>query len=246
MEIRVIGIDCATDPKKTGIAIGNYHDNNMEVLETRIPANVEIMYQYIEKWIKGQESILIAIDAPLGWPNDLGASLANHLAGENLSTIPNNLFRRETDRFVKSTIGKQPLDVGADRIARTAHAALRILNELRERTGKKISLAWNNESFKGIKAVEVYPAATLHTYGIKNTGYKGKKQIIARKEIIESLREHVNLPENLDVIVENDDALDSVICLLAAKNFIDGEIYYPENIETGKKEGWIWFRKPNI
>ena len=42
---------------------------------------------------------------------------------------------------VRDRIGKQSLDVGADRIARTAHAALQLLHELRGRLGKPIPLA---------------------------------------------------------------------------------------------------------
>src|SRR5437016_7332440 len=41
------------------------------------------------------------------------------------------MFRRVTDDVIYERLGKRPLDVGADRIARTAHAALRFLEELR-------------------------------------------------------------------------------------------------------------------
>jgi hypothetical protein len=41
------------------------------------------------------------------------------------------MFRRMTDRAIHKNVGRTPLDVGADWIARTAHAALRFLAELR-------------------------------------------------------------------------------------------------------------------
>ncbi len=84
----------------------------------------------------------LALDAPLGWPAVLGETLGPHIAGESLDGTPNELFRRQTDHFIKAVIGRQPLDVGADRIARTAHAALGLLEQLRQLTGQPVPLAW--------------------------------------------------------------------------------------------------------
>ena len=54
-----------------------------------------------------------------------------------------NLFRRETDREIKRRLGRQPLDVGADRIARTGHRALEILSKLADSLKlREILLAW--------------------------------------------------------------------------------------------------------
>lgn len=68
----------------------------------------------------------------------MGQALNYHYAAEGVSIGPNDLFRRETYRFIKRNVGKQPLDVGADRIARTAHAALKVIEELRLLTSKPI------------------------------------------------------------------------------------------------------------
>ncbi len=53
------------------------------------------------------------------------------------------------------------MDVGADKIAKCAYAALRFINALSELTGKIIDLAWSPGSNQGLKVIEVYPAATL-------------------------------------------------------------------------------------
>jgi len=199
--------------------------------------------QTIYEWISPNENVLLAIDSPLGWPVNMGKTLCYHSAGKGIDIDSNDLFRRETDKFVKRKLGKQPLDVGADRIARTAHTALRIINELRLLTGKTIQLAWDNQNLIDISAIEVYPAATLDCYKITSTGYKEKNKKYVRKEIVDLLRNYMIIPKDLVILEENADALDSVICLLAAKDFIDGNVYYPEDIGLAKLEGWIWVKK---
>jgi hypothetical protein len=74
---------------------------------------------------------LIAIDAPLGWPAGAGEAFTAHRAGDSIPIEADALFRRETDRFVYRLLGQTPLEVGADKIARTALAALSFLGDLR-------------------------------------------------------------------------------------------------------------------
>jgi predicted RNase H-like nuclease len=241
--IKVIGIDCATDVKSTGLSLGSYYDNKIELKETRLGSKSTSVSETIYSWISPNEKVLLAIDAPLGWPANLGQALYNHNAGQVIDIDSNDLFRRETDRFIKRNLGKQPLDVRADRIARTAHSALRIINELGRLVGKSIELSWDNLFLKGISAIEVYPAATLGCYGIKSTGYKEKNQQQIRREVISGLRAHMIMLNDVDMLEQNADALDSAVCLLAAKDFIEGNVYYPENISLAKKEGWIWVKR---
>lgn len=132
------------------------------------------------------------------------------------------------------------MDVGADRIARIAHSALKIINELIRLIGRPIELAWDNLNSKGISAIEVHPAATLGCYGIKSSGYKEKRHQSGRENIIKGLREYLIMQSDVDFLELNADALDSTVCLLAAKDFIEGNVYCPVNISLTKKEGWIW------
>ena len=77
----------------------------------------------IPNWLPNRGvQILSAMDAPLGWPAPVAQSLPNHNAGDFLTGTENAFFRRETDRFIRERIGKQSLNVDADRIARTAPA----------------------------------------------------------------------------------------------------------------------------
>ncbi|SHK22204.1 DUF429 domain-containing protein [Tepidibacter formicigenes] len=242
MNIKVVGIDCATDPKKVGLSLGMYIDGEINLLRARLGTKESSLAKTIYDWIDKEEKVLLAIDAPLGWPVNLGKHLENHNAGESIDVDSNSLFRRETDKFIKRKIGKQSLDVGADRIARTAHAALKILHELRRLTGENISLAWSNKTNTRISAIEVYPAATLECYNIVSSGYKDKNKILIRKKIINELGKHLNFTDSIALLEENADILDSTICLLAAKDFIEGNVYYPEDIEVAKKESWIWVK----
>lgn len=116
----------------------------------------------------GRSSVLLALDAPLGWPEELGRSLLQHRAGDPIESEPNRLFKRKTDAEIFRRLHKRPLEVGANLIARTAHAALGLLNNVRRLTGHDIPLAWDPTNLGRIAAIEVYPAATLLARGFKN------------------------------------------------------------------------------
>lgn len=119
--VTVIGIDCATVDERTGVAVGLWTDGNLEIRTGRrcgrgVRAE-EVVSRACERAVG---PILLALDAPLGWPVPLSDSLRGHRAGEPLAAEPSAMFSRETDRFIRAQLGKKPLEVGADRIARTA------------------------------------------------------------------------------------------------------------------------------
>ena len=165
--------------------------------------------------------------------------LSGHRAGEPIHTAPNDLFRRETDRFIQRTLGKTPLDVGADRIARTAHAALRMLGEIRREFALPIPLAWSTPP-EGVAAIEVYPAATLLAHGVRASGYKRPTQVEARQEILSALARTMAIRTEASLLETSADALDAVVCLLAAKDFLEGRAVGPTDRALAEIEGWIW------
>ncbi|NCB74153.1 MAG: DUF429 domain-containing protein [Clostridia bacterium] len=240
--VKVIGMDCATDAKKVGLAMGTYRDHGITLLETKLGSDGNSIAEIIMNWIHEGDKVVFAIDAPLGWPENLGNTLFHHLAGQALSVESNLMFRRETDRFIKKTLGKQPLDVGADRIARTAHAALKILGELQQ-ANNKMEMAWNPEKLNKMAIIEVYPAATLQCYGIRSDGYKEKGQQAERDEILNGLRKVMDFRCDSIHMRQSADVLDSTVCLLAANDFLNGDVYFPSDLEKAKKEGWIWVKK---
>ena len=144
--LSVIGVDCATDSTKVGVAAGLYHGGQFRVTDVELCTKEQNAASLTAKWLAGCSKCVIGIDAPLGWPQPLAESLANHSAGDHIAAPAHHLFRRETDRYVYQKTRKMPLDVGADRIARTAYAALQMLNDIRQQTGKRVPLAWTSSS----------------------------------------------------------------------------------------------------
>ena len=240
----LIGIDCATQDSKVGIAWGTLTGTVVEVAEALVCGRTVSAASQIADWTRSASGpTLLAIDAPLGWPTALGPQLINHSAGKEISTSANELFRRKTDRFIQERLKKTPLDVGADRIARTAHAALRMIGELRHLVGQPIPMAWS-PAITGIEAIEVYPAATLLSRGIRSGGYKRPENISERREIIEGLASELMLRSCITQVEQNADALDAAVCLLAAADFVRGQAAPPEDTIAAVREGWIWTRVP--
>jgi predicted RNase H-like nuclease len=237
----VVGIDCATDPKKVGIALADCDKGRCALVAVELGESQELLARKIASSLPSSGAALLALDAPLGWPASLGPALVQHAAGEPVRQNPNLLFRRGTDRFVKAEIGKQPLDVGADRIARTAVAALRLVADIRKLTGHPIPLAWSPEISDGPAAIEVYPAATLTAHGLRASGYKALRDEEQRAKILQGLRDRVEIEPSLrSLLRSNADALDAVVCVLAGSDFIRGGALPPPNLDEAKREGWIW------
>ena len=246
MSVTTIGIDCATDPRRVGLAFGRYEEGRTSVEEVTLGTRALPPVEVVAPWLRDAPGpVLLALDAPLGWPAPLGRALGSHRAGDPLEDTTHALFRRSTDRFVRERIGKQSLDVGADRIARTAHAALDLLSRLRKRSGSTVPLAWE-PGFKGTAAIEVYPAATLRAHGIGARGYKkkGAPGVEARERVAAALGDRIALPPDRSLLRESDDALDAVTCLLAAQDFLLGDALPPLTQALAEREGWIWVRAP--
>ena len=237
----IIGVDCATDPKNVGLARGIWRNGKLHITDVTNGKN-HAPEEIIEEWISNSETCLLALDAPLGWPQDFGRTLAKHNAGMPLLKEANQFFRRETDRFIQHTLGKVPLDVGADRIARTALTALGLLGSLSEKLDIDIPLAWEEE-FSGIAGIEVYPAGTLHAASVQSSAYKRSDQVDTREKIIAWLATEAELPNDLSLPLEDADALDAMLCVLAGADFLAGRAYPPTNLALAQKEGWIWVRK---
>ena len=242
----IIGVDCATTPEKTGLARGKLgRDDRLCVSHVMLGSAGSSAAATIAGWLNDCEHFLIAMDAPLGWPAPMAEALSGHRAGQPLSGEANHFFRRTTDRFVHDKLNKTPLDVGADRIARTAKAALSLLQHVREDSQQPILLVWKQPPQES-GAIEVYPAATLLSRGIPCTGYKGNKpnHRTAREEILERLQAEVDISAELFAkIPKNDDLLDAMVCVLAGADFVRGAALPPKNIKEVEREGWIWFRE---
>jgi len=245
MRINIIGIDCATNPVNVGIAFGRFCNGHTVVKRIQQGSSRERPADIVPAWLKGQDDpTLLALDAPLGWPKSLAEELSEHIAGRKFKSSANDLFRRTTDIFIKRKIGKQSLDVGADRIARTAHSALQLLDNLRKALRQDIELAWEPTIY-GISAIEVYPAATLIAHGIDTQGYKSKDGLTERRRVINALKDLVEVSGDIPNIERRSDCVDAIACVLAGHDFLSGHALPPSVNMPVLKEGWIWVRRPN-
>jgi predicted nuclease with RNAse H fold len=245
----IVGIDCATLASKTGLAFAEYVDGRLEVRECIIAdARIPIAEQVV-RWLKPTATALLALDSPLGWPALLGTTLAGHKAGIAIYVKSNELFRRHTDEVVRATLGKSPLEVGADRIARTAIAALSLLADVGVLIGKNIALAWEAQINEGIRAIEVYPAGTLRAYQQIGFAPNSGNADQDKQSLIAKMRKNgrLHFDRGNSKSIDNEHALDSVLCALAATDFIEKRVIFPgtdKERELARKEGWIWVRDP--
>ena len=243
MNHTLIGIDCATQPARVGLARATLGGGKLRIDAVMLGSELTSIPATIASWFT--ESTLLALDAPLGWPAPLAEAIATHSAGAPLRQPRELLFNRHTDRLIHQRIGKKPLDVGADRIARTAHAALTLLAQLGKLNGSSIPLAWIPGA-DPLAAIETYPAATFLKRGCSLRGYKRNDKLgrAAKQAIVDAIDSEASLGVDRDVLLANDDALDAVGCVLAGADFLRGQALGPEpnTIATAKREGWIWLQ----
>lgn len=242
----IVGIDCATEPARIGLARAEFGSGGCLLTDLQLGIDGPV-HEVVGRWLRGAKQGLIALDAPLGWPSLLADMLPEHRAGDRLVGEPNRLFHRLTDDHVLRTIGKNPLEVAADRIARTAHRSLELLDRIRTCTKSDIPLAWT-PGCNGLQAIEVYPAATLAAHGLPSSRYKDARRETcapARKSIVAALTARIEVRDHVPALLENADLLDAGVCVLAALDFLAGECMSPTiGAQTARKEGWIWVKRP--
>jgi len=245
----VVGVDCATVSQKTGLAFAVVAGGALTIEECLVARPKVRVSDQIYDRLHGHSAALLALDAPLGWPSEIGTHLSEHSAGRALSIESDVLFRRRTDQVIRDRLHKAPLEVAANFIARTAVSALKLLEELSELNGEVIPLAWEPPQQNGIYAIEVYPAGTLRAYlkmgFLKSTGttIEQKRALLRKSQRDGRLRFGTSVAQSM----ENTHALDSVMCCVAALDFLQRKSIRPrfEDMDKAKKEGWIWVRDPS-
>lgn len=239
--LQILGVDAAVDPRNTGYAIATSEAGTWRIDGLSTGSRTTDLAEQITAQLDPNRPILVAIDAPLGWPAPLAKALKDHTAGEPLPLDPSTDFARQTDRFVREKTGLKPLDVGADRIARTAAAALTLIEALRTRTGQPLPLLSSPEDARTGGLIEVYPAATLKQHGLPHRGYKKSHATQERTATSDGISGKVNLGPCRQACIDSDHCLDAVLCVLTATDFLAGQCLSPPFGAVWKQEGWIWF-----
>jgi predicted nuclease with RNAse H fold len=241
-KISIIGVDCATEKKKVAIGYGIFSGDKPILKKVVISEGKEEPVDVICKLVKKVKPVLFAFDAPLGWPKEMAHILTEHKAGEPIYVDANSLFNRETELFIKKVIGKKPLEIGADRIARTTKWTLDLIDALRKKLGYDIPISWDHNEILPASVIEVYPAATLLSRNINIKGYKSKNNSESRIQILKKLESYIKIDEDKKKIIETSHKLDAVICVLAASDYLRGDCIPPPEELSVEKEGWIWIR----
>ena len=252
----IIGVDCAAQPGKTGIAFG-WRDQDYLFFDSLLLPHRLTFQQIadrIAEYAKKGDRVLLAFDAPLGWPRSLSEELWNHHAGDRIKGDPDELFSRMTDRFVRDKTGIRPLEVGANLIARTSRSALELLALVVEKLeiGFVPVVAGTGRSGL-IEVVEVFPKLQLWALGLTTDGYKGTgdKEKESREKLVMDLIRHKETGhvhfEGVEIgMILDDNLLDAALCVLAGYDFLGGNCFpcppKEEILDQAFKEGWIWFR----
>ena len=79
----IIGIDCSANPKKCGVAVAKYCGGKSTLHSLSCGDLKYNIHRWLREFYSKKERCLIAFDAPLGWPQQLGEMLSTHMAGNN-------------------------------------------------------------------------------------------------------------------------------------------------------------------
>lgn len=101
----ILGVDCATVATKTGLARAVLENGRWHLRDALIGTKDAPPAQVLAGWIDEDPAALLALDAPLGWPIDLGDALVGHRAGDPITAPSERLFARATDHAVHARLG---------------------------------------------------------------------------------------------------------------------------------------------
>ncbi len=146
-----------------------------------------------------------------------------------MNATSDSLFKRATDIDIIERFRKFPFEIGANYISRTAVAALELLQEIRKKSGEPIPLALERDGDENIRAIEVYPAVTRLAHGAPDVGGS-----------LEGLGDLVDTISIKSDVLKSKDAVDAMVCVLAAADFARGNSKGPVDKEKAAREGWIW------
>ena len=230
--MRALGIDLASDPRKTGVCVVAWCDGTAIVEELRVGAGDKDLLGAHER------CDVTGIDAPFGWPLpfvELMADGNRKLTKPWSSETRNELRYRLTDFRVHELTGRWPLSVSTDLIGVPALRCAGLLTRM----------GVTDRSGDG-RLYESYPAAALKVWGLKSTGYKGPKKGSVLNALWSSLKKQAPWlqtysPRALQLLTTRDDAFDALVTALIARAAAIGLTAMPteEERQLASSEGWI-------
>lgn len=214
--MRTLGVDLAAATKKTAVAVLEW-DAGTACLE-HLALDVDDR-EIVELFAS---SSMTGIDCPVGWPDAFLPFLSGHLNFDARPILDHDgiegrrlLAYRDTDRFVTGHTGLIPLSVSADRLA---HPAMRCAV-----IQAKIAASHGPQARDGSgRLAEVYPAASLKSWGLSARGYKGGKppEAVRLRGILDQLTAAapwLDFAGHEDRLAASDDLFDALVASLTAR-----------------------------
>jgi predicted nuclease with RNAse H fold len=252
---RYVGIDLATEAKRTGVVIVEIEGSTAVAAlpGEGFVADDRGLVEVIDR------STAVGLDSPLGWPDDFVSAVTAHRQSarwptfEHRSTdkIRESLRHRKTDLFVRSLdLGSTPLSVSSDLIGVVAMRGAWLQSAWAQKWGRLEPRDGSG------RLVETYPAAALRAWGLlarRGVRYKGggvgelregqrSERARIMREIEEQTHSWLRVPEALRIEAEaSDHTLDAFICALVALA-ARAKVTHPmpeESREAALREGWI-------
>lgn len=218
------GIDLATVPQRTGVAVVALERGRLVLRECRLNSRVDPDADLL-RVMAG--ATVTGIDCPLGWPDGFRSFLAEQADGPAGSRPPDDrrsLTYRLTD--LQSALPRRPLSVSTDRIALTAFRAVSLLHQL----GQSHPVGAVDRSGVAGPVAEVYPRASLAAWGWPAD----------RSAALEQLSAVVELGSHRPALA-NEHVFDAAICALTALCHRVGATTGPApgELAAARREGWI-------
>lgn len=233
-------MDLAAATKKTAAAVVEWNGGSARLVHLAVDVDdAEIVRLF-------GSSDLTGIDCPVGWPDAFLPFIAGHLAGSAQPVLGHDgiagrrlLAYRDTDRFITGLTGLIPLSVSADRLA---HPAMRCA-VIQAKIGQEYGLQPRDGSGR---LAEVYPAASLKTWGLLARGYKGRGGPEAERlgGLLAALAQAapwLDLAGHEPQLAGSDDMFDALIAALTARAVAVGATVVPDaaHAAAARTEGWI-------
>jgi len=241
-----VGIDAAASDVNTGLVA--LEADTMQVRHV-VLGKEKPVDELLNLWLKEHKGpVMACIDAPLGWPATFSEALATHEAGMPINVDKEVFFPRMTDKLVHQKLGKRPLEITANYIARTAHRALQLVGVLNQSVNGTFQLFLNHGKIPHYGLAETYPAGWLISEQYIHKGYK--KSAAMREELLESIEQRYSLvmaSEHRNRIIQWEHTFDALLCCLCGVDILHQQCLAPEDlaipIEIARKEGWVWFKE---
>jgi predicted nuclease with RNAse H fold len=238
--VKTLGVDLAAATRKTAAAVLEWSGGAARLAHLGLDVGDDEIVRLFGS------SDMTGIDCPVGWPDAFLPFLAGHLASEPHPVLDHDgiegrrlLAYRDTDRFVTARTGLIPLSVSADRLA---HPAMRCAV-----IQAKIAVDYGPQARDGSgRLAEVYPAASLKSWGLLARGYKGRGSAEAQRlgELLDRLKQAapwLDLAGHEDRLAGSDDMFDALIASLTARAVALGATIRPDatHARAARTEGWI-------